>query len=184
MSISDEIVLMELGIKQQVGEPQDVYDEPDNLFVARFLGTPPINIFHGEIKGNKLFVANGKKFDMKKIMVEKEIDDLMVEVEEEIKVPICNIELLGKKGKDQKVVVGIRPEGFELAKDGLLELPVFMVETIGRDTSLVIKDPFIAERSLRIVVEASNRVKPGDVVKFNINPEKLFIFNEESGELL
>jgi multiple sugar transport system ATP-binding protein len=54
MSISDEIVLMELGIKQQVGEPQEVYDKPDNLFVAKFLGTPPINLFDGRIEDNRI----------------------------------------------------------------------------------------------------------------------------------
>lgn len=50
MSISDYIVVMKLGVMQQVGKPQDVYDDPVNLFVANFLGTPPINIFKGEIK--------------------------------------------------------------------------------------------------------------------------------------
>jgi multiple sugar transport system ATP-binding protein len=184
MSISDEIVLMELGVKQQVGEPQDVYDKPDNLFVAKFLGTPPINLFHGEIKGNKLLVANGEKFKMVTKKVEKEIDGLMVEVDEEFKAPIANVELVDKKGKDQKVVVGIRPEGFEIDKNGELELPVFMVETIGRDTTLVIRDPFESERTIRIIVEASNRVKPGESIKFTVNPEKLFVFDGETGELL
>ena len=42
MSISDMIVVMKDGIVQQIGKPQDVYDSPVNLFVARFLGTPPI----------------------------------------------------------------------------------------------------------------------------------------------
>ena len=44
MSISDLIVVMKLGVVQQVGKPQDVYDDPGNLFVAKFLGTPPINV--------------------------------------------------------------------------------------------------------------------------------------------
>ena len=58
MSISDEIVLMKLGEKQQVGEPQDIYDEPTNLFVGKFLGTPPINIFNGEVKKGKLLIGD------------------------------------------------------------------------------------------------------------------------------
>ena len=45
MSISDLIVVMEAGVIQQTGRPQEVYDDPENLFVARFLGTPPINVF-------------------------------------------------------------------------------------------------------------------------------------------
>merc|ERR1711879_547 len=60
MSISDEIVLMELGVKQQMGESQDVYDEPDNLFVAKFLGTPPINMMNGEIQNSQVMVKGAK----------------------------------------------------------------------------------------------------------------------------
>ena len=51
MSISDMIVVMKSGVVQQIGKPQDVYDNPANLFVANFLGTPPINIFTGHVKG-------------------------------------------------------------------------------------------------------------------------------------
>jgi len=56
MSISDEIVVMKDGVVQQIGKPQDVYDAPLNLFVAKFLGTPPINVFCGEVKDEKLFI--------------------------------------------------------------------------------------------------------------------------------
>ena len=62
MSISDIIVVMKLGIIQQIGEPQHVYDEPANLFVAKFLGSPAINVFDGEIKDGKLYL-NGELFD-------------------------------------------------------------------------------------------------------------------------
>ena len=57
MSISDMIVVMKDGVVQQIGKPQEVYDNPVNLFVAKFLGTPPINVFEGEIKGEKLCIG-------------------------------------------------------------------------------------------------------------------------------
>jgi len=57
MSISDMIVVMKDGVIQQIGAPQAVYDEPVNLFVAKFLGTPPINVFNGEIKNGKLYIG-------------------------------------------------------------------------------------------------------------------------------
>ena len=57
MSISDMIVVMKTGIVQQIGKPQDVYDDPANLFVAKFLGTPPINVFKGKIAGGKLYIG-------------------------------------------------------------------------------------------------------------------------------
>ena len=174
MSISDEIVLMELGIKQQVGEPQDIYDKPDNLFVAKFLGTPPINIFEGRVEDNLLMF---KEFS------------------------------LGKhKGPEGECLIGIRPEGFEI-KDGKgdIEMEVSMVETIGRDTTLIFayqqdvtkqieqaegleSEPqfeIVQEtRTFRVIVDASHRIRPGDVVSLKVKPEKLFVFNKETGEHL
>lgn len=63
MSISDMIVVMKSGVVQQIGKPQDVYDSPVNLFVARFLGTPPINVFEGEIRGQKLYIGENAILD-------------------------------------------------------------------------------------------------------------------------
>ncbi|MBR6810729.1 MAG: ABC transporter ATP-binding protein, partial [Clostridia bacterium] len=56
--ISDMIVVMKLGVVQQIGEPQSVYDSPANLFVAKFLGTPPINVFEGEVKNETLYIGD------------------------------------------------------------------------------------------------------------------------------
>ena len=152
MSISDEIVLMELGEERQMGEPQDVYDSPNNLFVARFLGTPPINMYDGTIKSKKVLI-NGK--------------------------------VIGTtKGADGEVAIGIRPEGYIIDKDGPLELNVYMVETIGRDTALIIKVPDTENDTFRVIVDAGNRIKPGEVVKMKIKPNKMFIFNKETGALI
>ena len=57
MSISDLIVVMKLGVVQQIGKPQEVYDDPVNLFVAKFLGTPPINVLEGRIQQGKLYIG-------------------------------------------------------------------------------------------------------------------------------
>ena len=65
MSISDEIVVMKLGVVQQVGKPQDIYDSPTNLFVAKFLGTPPINVFTGKVEGEKLYIGENAVLDVK-----------------------------------------------------------------------------------------------------------------------
>ncbi len=65
MSISDEIVVMKLGVEQQKDEPQQVYLNPVNRFVAEFLGNPPINIVKGEVKNNYVYIS-GEKFAPKK----------------------------------------------------------------------------------------------------------------------
>ena len=58
MSISDVIVVMKDGVIQQVDKPQTVYDDPTNLFVAKFLGTPAINVFVGSVKKGRLFIGD------------------------------------------------------------------------------------------------------------------------------
>lgn len=60
MSISDEIVVMKFGVKQQIGKPQEVYEQPINQFVAKFLGTPPINIFSGYVSNKNLYIGREK----------------------------------------------------------------------------------------------------------------------------
>ena len=64
MSISDQIVVMERGVIRQVGKPQRVYDEPENLFVSKFLGTPPINVFAGRVTGGRLHIGDDDVFEV------------------------------------------------------------------------------------------------------------------------
>ncbi len=64
MSISDLIIVMKDGIVNQIGKPQSVYDEPVNLFVAQFLGTPAINVLEGEIRNGGLLIGEEKVLDM------------------------------------------------------------------------------------------------------------------------
>ena len=64
MSISDMIVVMEAGVLNQIGKPQEVYDDPVNLFVAKFLGTPPISVFEGRVKGGKLYLGQDCVMDV------------------------------------------------------------------------------------------------------------------------
>ena len=63
MSISDVIVVMKLGVVQQMDAPQKVYDDPANLFVAQFLGAPPINTFEGRIEGGKVYIGDEAVMD-------------------------------------------------------------------------------------------------------------------------
>ena len=64
MSISDMIVVMKDGVVQQIGKPQEVYDEPVNLFVAKFLGTPPINVFTGNVRAGKLYIRDAAVLEL------------------------------------------------------------------------------------------------------------------------
>lgn len=64
MSISDMIVVMKEGVVQQIGGPQEVYDDPVNLFVAKFLGTPPINVLEGRVEGSQLYIGKDAVLEM------------------------------------------------------------------------------------------------------------------------
>jgi multiple sugar transport system ATP-binding protein len=133
MSISDEIVVMKLGVMQQRGVPQDVYNDPCNKFVANFLGTPPINFFAGEIKGNKIYIG--------KEMVR---------------------EITEKKVPDQKCSVGIRPEGIVVDPAGPFHFHVDRILTMGRDIMLVSTHPE-AQSNTKFLVDAFVKVSVGDV---------------------
>ena len=63
MSISDQIIVMKTGVVQQIGRPQEVYDDPVNLFVAQFLGTPQINTFEGRVKDGKVWIRDEAVLD-------------------------------------------------------------------------------------------------------------------------
>jgi multiple sugar transport system ATP-binding protein len=152
MSISDEIVVLREGVTQQIGEPQHVYDKPENMFVAKFLGTPPINMFDGRIENGRLMIgeANIAKYDV----------------------------------KDQEVKIGIRPEGFKIVERSSFKVTVDMVQTIGRDTTLVIEKPNAKGETFRAIVDSEERVKPGTVLKLSVRPTKFHVFNKETGAII
>ena len=107
MSISDQIVVMKLGVVQQIGEPQKVYDDPANLFVAKFLGTPPINTFEGTVKGGKLYLGQDAVLDVPGVAdqdVHVGIRPEGFELEENGKL-CCQLKNVEVMGRDSSVVV-------------------------------------------------------------------------------
>lgn len=73
MSICDEIILMELGIEQQRGIPQNIYDDPNNLFVAKFLGTPAINLYDATVQNKKVYVGKEEVLSATKVKKTKNV---------------------------------------------------------------------------------------------------------------
>ena len=152
MSISDQIVVMKLGVVQQIGAPQEVYDNPANLFVAKFLGTPPVNVFDGCVKGGKLFIGEDAVMDVPGVA-------------------------------DQEVIVGVRPEGFELDPNGPLHCQLNNVEVMGRDSSIVSNHPASQNPVVRSIIDADNKVDTtNEIVRFSLKSHKVFVFNKETEE--
>ncbi|MCB9497874.1 MAG: ABC transporter ATP-binding protein [Erysipelotrichaceae bacterium] len=154
MSISDQIVVMKLGEMQQIDSPQTVYNNPANLFVAQFLGTPPINVFRGVVEGKKVMIGN----------------DCIFEAKQEI----------GHKA----VYVAIRPEGFSAstASDtNLFHTHIEMVQILGRDVSLVAHKEECLKESFKIII-SSEDINDEKEAAFKIKPSKFFIFDAETEE--
>ena len=148
MSICDIMVVMKTGIVQQIGAPQEIYDNPANLFVANFLGTPPINIFKGKVEDGKVYIGN------------EAIGDTDI--------------------ADQKVYVGIRPEGFIYDENGAFTLNVDHIEVMGRDKSVVSIHPSSTKPTVRAIVDSDVEF-PSDAesLRFDIKPNKMFLFHIE-----
>ena len=106
MSISDMIVVMRDGVVQQVGKPQDVYDSPTNLFVAKFLGTPPINVFNGVVRSGKLYIGNECVLDVTGVADQQVTVGIRPEgfIPAENGAMTCNLSNLEIMGRDASVV--------------------------------------------------------------------------------
>ena len=100
MSICDIMVVMKLGVVQQVGAPQDIYDDPDNLFVANFLGTPPINIFKGQIKKGKVYIGAEAvmetKFADQEVFVGIRPEGFIYDAKGKLTLDLDHIEVMGR----------------------------------------------------------------------------------------
>lgn len=151
MAIADKMVVMSMGEIQQIGKPQEIYKNPTNLFVAKFLGVPPINLFKGTIKNHHLYIGE-------ELIIENEI-----------------------KSVDKEVIVGIRPEAYELvttdSKVGLT-LKMEKVFKAGRDLTLISSSKY-ALNEIKQILDSDTRGIEG-VNRFTINIERLFIFDAKT----
>jgi multiple sugar transport system ATP-binding protein len=106
MSISDMIVVMKEGLVQQIGDPQKVYDDPVNLFVAKFLGTPPINVFEGSISNGKLYIGDNAVLDTPDIPDRKVLVGIRPEgfIPDENGPLVCDLKGVEVMGRDISIV--------------------------------------------------------------------------------
>ena len=153
MSISDKIVVMKLGEMQQMGAPQEVYNSPANLFVAQFLGTPPINVFKGAVKGEKIYVGEDCVGEAKGIK------------DQEVSVAIRPEGFILASEKDKNVLHG----------------DCEMIQVMGRDISVVAKNEACTKPTFKAIISADDTVNPGKVA-FKVKPHKIFIFDAETDE--
>ena len=147
MSISDMIVVMKDGVVQQIGKPQQVYDNPVNLFVAKFLGTPPINVFRGTVRSGKLCIGDAAVLDVPDL-ADREV---WVGIRPEGFVP-------DKDGALVCALSGVEVMGRDIS----------IVSTHADSENEVIRSIVSAENAVDITAAS---------VRFSLKPHKVFLFD-------
>ena len=157
MTMADRIVVMHDGIVEQIGAPLELYDRPDNLFVAQFIGSPAMNVVSGTLRR-----ANGSAH---------------VEVDGGVRWPV------GRAAGDdgQRVHFGVRPEHLELAGTGAPDTvpgEIVVVEPTGAETELVIA---VGAAQLILVTHGRPAVNAGDRVGLRVHAGAAHLFDHATG---
>jgi multiple sugar transport system ATP-binding protein len=184
MTLGDRVAVMRDGKVQQVDVPSTLYDDPTNIFVAAFIGSPAMNLVEGTLEGDTLRIGK-----------------LSFPTDRE------------RRPADGRVVAGIRPEAFEDAAFAARELPtievtVKVLESIGSDayvffsvedaTQVTVEDAMSDEAEDQSVllaedvggamfaarVDARTKARVGEQLTLAIDPSRLYYFSPESGESL
>jgi ABC-type sugar transport system ATPase subunit len=160
MTMGDRIAILDAGKLQQVGPPQEVYAAPANLFVARFIGTPPMNTIRGPVRKDGEGVAVALAGDV-------------VPLEEGV------ARAVAASGADE-VIVGVRPEHVAIGSAGAIRAVVTVVESLGHERHIVCR---LEDDQMVIVRQPSDVAAPSerDHVALSADAANLHVFDAESG---
>lgn len=167
MTMADRIVIMKDGIIQQIGSPKEVYDTPNNVFVAGFIGSPAMNFFRVTLNGGYITNDGGLK----------------------VKLPEGRNKILVEKGYEGKqLIFGIRPEDIhservvlDATPDACVKSTVVVSELLGAETMLY---TMIGDTEFVSRVDARDYHKPGEEVELSFNLNKAHFFDVESEEVI
>ena len=153
MTMADRIVVMNAGKIEQTGTPLELYNKPDNLFVAGFIGAPQMNFLSGKV----------------------------VKTEQGFSLSIGSSSLALPTGFDfkdsQSVVLGIRPEHLRAGATGALKAEVEVVEPMGNETHITCRR---GDDEIILIESAEITLKPGADVSLTFDTEKAHFFDQES----
>src|SRR3984893_17225628 len=154
MTMADKIVVMHDGRVEQIGAPLDLYDRPDNVFVAGFIGSPAMNFLRGSVRlngGAEFLGPNG------------------------VRLPLA----AAPAGSDGRPgVYGVRPEHFVLADDGA-EAEIHVVEPTGSELQVVAR---LGGEEIIAVFRERHQFKPGQKIRLRPDARLVHLFDETTGE--
>ncbi len=161
MTMADRIVVMHDGRIEQIGDPLELYDHPDNLFVAQFIGSPAMNVMNGHVKrGGGRSPCRGRR---RRALAAA------------ARVP-------ARKGR--RLRTAVRPGDLRLASanaDGAVPAEIVVVEPTGAETELLIQ---AGNDQLILVTHGRPNVNPGDRIGLSIDPAKVHVFDQGTGARL
>ncbi|MFZ6777970.1 ABC transporter ATP-binding protein [Undibacterium sp. Ji83W] len=152
MTLASRIVVMRAGKIQQLGTPSEVYERPENLFVAGFLGAPAMNFIAGKLDGGTQFSNEVMSLDLSAYVFQTE-------------------------KLEQEVIVGIRPEHMHLQVDGAYSGKLSLVEPMGNHQLLWLN---MGSLQLCLLDHENRQFKLEDKVRFDINTDKVSLFDARS----
>ncbi|WP_254280488.1 ABC transporter ATP-binding protein [Haloarcula marina] len=152
MAMGDRIAVMNDGVLQQAGPPEELYRRPVNRFVAGFIGSPSINLYDVRVDGHTLEGPGSFSYELEDVSYVENRD---------------------------RVTVGIRPEDFKLKSGGENEALVDVVEAMGNENFVygtIGDEEFVAR------VDSSIRPESDETVSFSFDEESLYLFDHKSGD--
>jgi multiple sugar transport system ATP-binding protein len=155
MTMADQIVVMHDGRVEQIGSPLDLYDHPDNRFVAGFIGSPAMNFLDGTQRDGALVVANGARLPLDRAQAAND---------------------------GRSMVYGIRPEHLDLAANedaGGIEAEVVVIEPTGSETQLVAR---IGQQELIAIFRERHAFAPGQKIRLKPRAPVAHLFDASSGQ--
>lgn len=165
MTMADRIVVMKDGFIQQVGSPKEVYDNPNNVFVAQFIGSPAMNTLHGKLEGEHFILGENK-----------------------IKIPEGKIRNLKEKGYvGKELILGVRPEDIhdegimlDSYAESTLHFEVDVFEMLGSETIIYSKK--IADQTVIARINSRTTVHVGDKIELALDMNKVHFFDMDTQE--
>ena len=158
--MATQIAVMDAGVIQQFGTPDEIYETPATLFVAGFIGAPAMNMLDATMSGREASFANGAKIDLSRYPFATAPND------------------------GQTVTIGLRPEHFEVQRTGgiaAFTLPVASTERTGSDATIFL-DTGRNLMAVRADPEVARAIKSGDTISVSFPAGKANVFDARSGK--
>jgi len=154
MTMADRMVVMNAGRIEQIGAPLDVYDAPQTLYVARFIGAPSINVVEGVVEGASARVKTRGG---------------------------SGLPVNGAMHDGRRVSAAFRPEHVDIDDAGAIAGTIDVIENLGHETYVFVQT---ADGRICLVVDRTRRPRAGDAVRLAIRPERVHLFDPEGGTRL